>query len=207
MFFGFSRLTPDAIRKRRQLFQPVSAAAAAHHLGKSARNDSSAGVDRLQEAVFLRGMQERFLDAVRPHQASRTAPSQPDSKDVLLQVLQQGLHVALGAEDAHANAHAALQVPDLWQELFETLATSGSRSNPHRRETLFLRVLFQKLRRQVQLASSSPDPLADEEVLVPALPKDLQPHELAEQAHRDGLPDQDQNRIRIFFRTPTRLKT
>ena len=50
-----------------------------------------------------------------------------------------------------------------------------------------MRVLLQELRRQVQLASSPPDPLADEEVLLPTLPEDLQPDESLEQAHRQRM--------------------
>ena len=150
-------------------------------------------------------MQEGIFNSIWSHQASGAAQSQPDSKDVLLQVLQQGLHVAVGAEDAHANAHPALQVPDLRQELLQTLAASGPCTNPHRRETVFMRVLLQELRRQVQLASSPPDPLADKEVLLPTLPEDLQPDELAQQAHRDWLPDQNQNRIGLFVRSLARL--
>jgi hypothetical protein len=83
-------------------------------------------------------------------------------------------------------------MPHLRKELLQTLASTGSRPNPYRRETIFLQLLLKELRRQVQLESSSADPPTDKEVFLSVLPKDFQPDELAEQALRIGLPSENQ---------------
>jgi hypothetical protein len=83
-------------------------------------------------------------------------------------------------------------MPHLWKELFQTLASSGSRPNSHRGETVFVQLLLKKLRRQVQLESSPADPPGDEEVFLSVLPQDFQPDELAEQAFTIRLPSENQ---------------
>jgi hypothetical protein len=64
-------------------------------------------------------------------------------------------------------------MPHLWKELFQTLATSGSRPNSHRGETVFVQLLLKELCGQVQLEGSPANPSGDKEVFLSVLPKDF----------------------------------
>jgi len=139
--------------------------------------------------VQVRRVREDVLDRVRADQA----PAVPlrgrrgavrRGQDVPVQVLRQGVQHARRAQDAHPHAHAAVHLQAVWQGVQPAVAAAGPHPHAHRREAVLVPALQPGVRRPVQLARAPADPLGREEVLVPDVQQDVQPHVAAHQALR-----------------------
>ena len=105
----------------------------------------------------------------------------PGEKVLLVQVLRESVREPGRVEDAHQDAHVALQVPPLRQGVLQAVAAPRAHQDAHRREAFQLSALQPSVRRQEQPEGASSDAQRREEVLVYLVQQDVQQNVAADE--------------------------
>jgi len=103
--------------------------------------------------------------------------------------LWQGLCFDARPGDALADPQAFTQLWRLWQAVLPTLAAPGTPEIPHGREALWVCALRQGLCGSLQSSGTHANPFGGQELRVQAVPQDLRPEVVPQQALGVGLPE------------------
>ena len=103
-------------------------------------------------------MWKTFCHKFQPVKTQANSLGDESRERKVLQHLSQNVRECSRSKHAHAHPHQQSQMQCLSQIFLPSMATTGSHEVSHWRETLWMRSLWQKVCRQIQLESPHEDP-------------------------------------------------